>query len=557
MYMKQVPESVQYCLSLHSLDISSNAIRDLGNTDLTGISKLLTIEAQNNRLSTVPSHFGRLKTLTHINISNNKFRIFPIVLSEISTLRYLDISFNMITELPAEIGFMISLKTFIIIGNQVSRFPEQMSNLVYLRTLDVRRNNIYDLSIPCHLPRIQHLSADHNVVRALDLALGPRMSTLIVSHNDITQLSLAPGPMGSPPYALRTLDLSYAKLSSIDDLALGQLSALRVLRLDHNSIRTIPESLGSLNWLEVLSCTDNELDSLPSTIGKLQKLEMLDAHNNNINELPHSLWNCASLTKINLTSNFIEMWPELSVSTVQTPVSDGSSPVSVRSIALPSSSSSRVSQSLPSLAFSLEKLYIGGNLLTDHAIVPFMIFKELRVLNMSFNDIHDLPPNYFRNMGHLEELYLSGNKLISIPVEDLPRLKRLSTLFLNGNKLQTLPQELGQVSSLRILDVGSNYLKYNINNWEFDWNWCAQIYFCRFLIGMLTFLTYMQEFQHQSEVPQFVGEQPFPNKGFYACVSQNEQGSRAPAHTNDVRIQKLIAAKGVGSHGCHDNDNGS
>ncbi|KAF8179042.1 hypothetical protein K438DRAFT_1843469, partial [Mycena galopus ATCC 62051] len=48
---------------------------------------------------------------------------------------------------------------------------------------------------------------------------------------------------------------------------------------------------------------------------------------------------------------------------------------------------------------------------------------------------------------------------------------RLSTLFLNGNQLQTLPQELGKVKSLTVLDVGSNSLKYNINNWEFDWNW--------------------------------------------------------------------------------------
>ena len=61
------------------------------------------------------------------------------------------------------------------------------------------------------------------------------------SHNDITQLNLVPGPLGLP-YALTTLNLSYAKLSTLDDLALAQLTALEVLRIDHNSIRSLPEA---------------------------------------------------------------------------------------------------------------------------------------------------------------------------------------------------------------------------------------------------------------------------------------------------------------------------
>ena len=47
------------------------------------------------------------------------------------------------------------------------------------------------------------------------------------------------------------------------------------------------------------------------------------------------------------------------------------------------------------------------------------------------------------------------------------------SLFLNGNRLQSLPQELGKIQELMILDVGSNLLKYNTANWEFDWNWCV------------------------------------------------------------------------------------
>jgi adenylate cyclase len=128
-------------------------------------------------------------------------------------------------------------------------------------------------------------------------------------------------------------------------------------------------------------------------------------------------------------------------------------------------------RTLPPLAHSLERLYLGENRLTDEALHPLTILKELHVLNLSFNDLQDIPSSFFKNLTKLEELYLSGNKLSNLPTEDLHRLTKLSVLFLNGNRLQTLPTELGRVPSLTVLDVGSNVLKYNINNYEFDWNW--------------------------------------------------------------------------------------
>ena len=165
---------------------------------------------------------------------------------------------------------------------------------------------------------------------------------------------------------------------------------------------------------------------------------------------------------------------------------------------------------LPPLVHSLEKLYLGENNLTDDVLHPLMIFKELRVLNLSFNQIQDLPPTFFRNMVHLEELYLSGNKLTSIPTEDLPKLHRLSTLYLNGNRLQTLPQELGKVKDLTILDVGSNLLRYNINNWEFDWNWCVPP--PHLLTSRSPLTIGSQELQQETQVPQPVGEQAPPDQ---------------------------------------------
>ena len=73
-------------------------------------------------------------------------------------------------------------------------------------------------------------------------------------------------------------------------------------------------------------------------------------------------------------------------------------------------------------------------------------------------------------MANLTRLELYGyNTVVLAILRELPQ--RLRVLYLNGNKLQGLPQELGRIKALQVLDVGSNVLKYNINNWEFDWNW--------------------------------------------------------------------------------------
>lgn len=482
MAMKKVPQSVRHSSSLHRLDLSCNRIADLDDAGLDRIPELSTLKLQNNRMEQLPWYFPRLCNLKYLNISNNKFAQLPPVISQLPALIDLDISFNTITELPEDIGRLIQLEKLIFVGNSISKLPEQCNQLVNLKVLDCRRNNISDLSFVLDLPSLETLLADHNYVHALDLSNWPATSqTVDASHNDITLLKLVPSVQA--PFALTSLDVSYAKLSSLDDFTLSRLSSLQHLKLDHNLFRALPEALGDLSHLLSLSCSDNQLDALPESIGSLQRLESLDAHSNSLRHLPASLWNCASLTMINVTSNLLESWhdppgtglvvpPPTGITLDVPPTPPGGRHYPVRRPSTAGSLSiSPPSRPAPPLAYSLERLYVGENRLTDESLPPFTVLKELRVLNLSFNDIQEMPPSFLRNLVKLEELYLSGNHLTSIPTEDLYRLSRLSVLFLNGNKLQTLPHELGKVQSLTVIDVGSNMLRYNIHNWEFDWNW--------------------------------------------------------------------------------------
>ncbi|EPQ57151.1 adenylate cyclase-like protein [Gloeophyllum trabeum ATCC 11539] len=472
MAMKKVPQSVRYCTTLHRLEISSNRIVNLDESYLDDIPDLRDLKAQNNRLESLPWFFPRMRSLKYLNISNNKFRVVPSHLCKVESLVDLDISFNMITEIPEEIGELRNLEQLVIVGNQVSRLPKSFSRLENLKLLDCRRNRISDLSIVCSLPKLQTLMADHNAIHGLELALGPSLEVLDASRNDITQLTLVSGLKNPFPYVLTSLDISYAKLPSLDEAIFSQLTSLKSLKLDHNSFRFIPESLGQLERLEHLSCSDNQLDSLPISIGKLQKLETLDAHNNSLTELPAELWNCASLVHINFTSNLVNVWHNPPMTVPPVPAGDNNSFAnSLISERKGSTISLEQARAMPPLAKSLERLFLGENRLGDEALHALTVLKELKVLNLSFNDIQEMPSRFFASLLKLEELYLSGNKLSIIPTEDLHRLTKLTVLFLNGNKLQTLPQELAKVTSLQALDVGSNVLKYNINNWEFDWNW--------------------------------------------------------------------------------------
>ena len=125
----------------------------------------------------------------------------------------------------------------------------------------------------------------------------------------------------------------------------------------------------------------------------------------------------------------------------------------------------------PQMDMALKRLYLAYNRLRDETFRPISLMAGLVYLNLSFNDIYEIPPGMLQKCYQLTSLYLSGNMLTSLPADDLERLINLKVLHLNGNKLQTLPAELGTIKTLQVLDVGSNSLKYNIANWPYDWNW--------------------------------------------------------------------------------------
>ncbi|KAG8897253.1 cysteinyl-tRNA synthetase, partial [Tulasnella sp. 403] len=458
--MKQVPSRVKHISTLHELDISCNRMVSLDEADLHKIPNLRNVQAQNNRLATLPSWFPEMKGLKFLNISNNKFDVIPPVLCQLSNLLELDLSFNTISVFPAELGALVNLQRLVIVGNRIGSIPPEVANMASLKELDCRRNALTDLSTVFKCTSLEVLRAENNLLHGVALPAGSKIRVLCVSGNErLSSFQVETRGEGAPPYVLETLDLSKCMLSSLNDASLDQLGRLQSLIFDHNTIRVIPDAVCSLQRLKYLSGSNNHLDALPAEIGCLTELESLHVHSNNVKVIPASIWQCGSLTDFNASSNLIESWldPVEELSPIGRKTSRGDGSTHNRHVA--------------PLATCLENLYLADNRLEDDIFHSLSILRSLKVLNLAFNDIYELPPLRLQIFAQLRELYLSGNRLTSLPGEDLHRLCYLRILFLNANKLQTLPSELTKVKTLEVLDVGNNVLKYNVSNWQFDWNW--------------------------------------------------------------------------------------
>ncbi|KAG9009365.1 cysteinyl-tRNA synthetase [Tulasnella sp. JGI-2019a] len=459
--MKQVPSRVKHITTLHELDISCNRMVTLDEADLHKIMGLKNIQAQNNRLATLPTTFSQMKSLKFLNISNNQFENIPAVLCKLKGLVDLDLSFNTVSEFPPELGHLIHLERLVIVGNRIDALPSEISNMIHLQEFDCRRNLLTDLSPVLRCVSLEVLRAENNLLHNVELVPGSKIKRLCISGNErLTSFIVQPPEGDAGPYPLEILDLSKCMLSALDDSSMSHLRKLITLNFDHNTIRAIPHAVCHLPELKLLSGSNNRLSILPSDIGHLIKLETLLIHNNNVKVVPATIWKCQSLVTFNASSNLIDTWDDH--------VEEGAVVETERKL----STVSALGKSYPPLASCLERLYLADNRLSDdilfHTLTPM---RCLKVLNLSFNDIYELPPFRMNMFTSLRELYLSGNKLTSLPGEDLYRLQNLRILFLNVNKLQTLPTELTKVKTLECLDVGSNVLKYNVANWQFDWNW--------------------------------------------------------------------------------------
>lgn len=488
--------------SMRTLNVSSNFLESFP-TFLCELESLVDIDMSFNAISTVPDEIGNLKNLERFVITNNRIaKCLPDSFKELSNLREVDVRYNALSSIDV-IAALPRVELLSADHNSVSVFEGTFERIKVLR---LNSNPVTSFEILNSVPTLTTLILSNAKLAHIPDAAFDKMPNLVKLVLDRNHFVSLPHHIGK----LRKLEHFSIARNALNSLPpeIGCLTELRFLDLRQNNLKKLPMEIWWAGKLETLNISSNVLDNFPKPGSRAPQIpgdaappavERPTAVNTPL-QTP-SISNNPSYEDLGPLEGYSQRRPSQAHSghSVGSPVpAPGDRKGSVASIYGKSgrkasfiartASASTVGTMTPpqpqprkdstlsaklanTFAGTMKNLYLADNQLDDDVFDEITLLSELRVLNLSYNDINDIPHRSLRSWPQLVELYLSGNELSSLPSEDFEETSLLQILHINGNKFQTLPAEFSKAKRLAVLDCGSNSLKYNVSNWPYDWNW--------------------------------------------------------------------------------------
>ncbi|XP_044750753.1 leucine-rich repeat and fibronectin type III domain-containing protein 1-like protein isoform X2 [Coccinella septempunctata] len=208
---------------------------------------------------------------------------------------------------------------------------------------------------------------------------------------------------------LTLLDFSHNRITRVPPYAFQNLTRLATLKLADNNVTLEENALSGLEGcLKNLNLKGTKQKEVPKAIQGMRTLAFLDLSQNSLIELggqnnENAFEGLKSLTAINLERNLIQHMGENAFKGVRK---------------------------------TLSSLSLLNNLLPDFPTAALSSLNELRVLDIGFNLLTDLPHDAFKGNPSITLLALDGNPLVTIPYQSLSHLnKTLRGLSLGGRFL--------------------------------------------------------------------------------------------------------------------------
>ncbi|KAM6919017.1 volume-regulated anion channel subunit LRRC8D [Xenentodon cancila] len=187
--LERIPHAVFSLTNLQELDLKSNNIRTIEEIiSFQHLKRLTCLKLWHNKIITIPSSVGQIKSLESVHLSHNKLESLPTALFTLPKLRHLDVAHNSITVLPPDVGLLHNLQHLAINSNKLEALPKPLFRCTKLKVLCLGHNALTTLpESVCQLVQLTHLELRGNCLDRLPAQLGNcrllRLNGLIVEDH--------------------------------------------------------------------------------------------------------------------------------------------------------------------------------------------------------------------------------------------------------------------------------------------------------------------------------------------------------------------------------------
>ncbi|XP_078656928.1 leucine-rich repeat-containing protein 40-like isoform X2 [Branchiostoma floridae x Branchiostoma belcheri] len=487
--LTSLPKEIGELQHLQRLNASHNKLQSLPS-ELCHLSNLLYLHVDYNKLSQLPDDIGTLAHMEDLDISHNELPALPPSIGYVSRLTKFNASHNKLSSLPPEIGDLHNIRVLDLSNNQLENLPTDLGRLGKLEQLYIKYNKLSQFPNLKQCEQLKELHAGFNLIACLSaehLKLLPGLILLDLRDNKLTSI---PEEITHMQH-LQRLELSNNDLSSLP-FSLGLMSSLKSVNLDGNPLRTIRRDViqrgtsellkylrtrieeqqnggnthsrvtswpGALSTPTSHSSEPKSRDAAPltpdpeptvpgSTIDTftVHKTKSINYSNKNASSVPDDLLETGRdmyVSDMNLSKNVLTTFPTGLVQLAAT----------LTDLNLGFNKLSALGTEIGQLS-RLTTLDIRNNQLSA---LPTEVgnLQQLREVTISFNRFQEFPSVLY-SLVKLENIFANDNHIAAIDVSGLLQLPQLATLDLQNNDIMQVPPQLGNVTSLRSLQLGGN-----------------------------------------------------------------------------------------------------
>lgn len=385
-----------------ALNLIRNGIYHIEDDAFCELPHLVQLDLTRNALSLTPNTFNCLEDLMALELpSNGIIELQEGVFGQLKKLRVLHLWGNRLKTLPPKIfENLTDLALLELSANQLESLPQGIfDSLINLKQLNLNYNAIKiapaDLFVAT--VNLQKIRWDANVGLKLHenaFANLKKLETISLVGNEFVDI---PGGLFRNSTNIQSISLAKNRLETIPESLFEGLEQLKSLDLSQNRIEHFEgRCFGTLKSLQTLLLQQNRISNLSRQLfDDLFELHQLRLDHNKITTLPNFI-NQKNLRVLSASHNNISFEDNLL----------GASPLNQ--------------------CTNLEELDLSFNKITKFEDDFMIILVQLRLLDLSFNDIESINVNLFQRMDtHERRINLSNNKISFIDFSQAEIMARL------------------------------------------------------------------------------------------------------------------------------------